>query len=578
MSGNTSRSSGAPRLVDKKFPLRRITPLSKDIEDFQSFLRDNLPPSDWMIASRPLLALTILHRIRFRHPVANTPDAIAAACIVILRKVRLETEVDPIHRFLESIVGVGSLPSRERDILLNKALGDLREVDALLERYEEQECVRKYRDEGKRGDDHQENISITFYLRCSRSHREITNFLTRSLDSVALENARAALFEHNPLWGLLRSRAPYSFGEYGTEEIDSTKIDRCRHRMMKLPIRVSHKLREIYHAGDTARFYRLLHKHNPPEKVFEHIERTCSSIPDLRARVHIFDELRTLYKHRHWLAFAALSLPQVEGLFADMLKLAGLDKPGKALPAKVSQVRKYYSFHFRTFDYFQFTLPELRNRFAHGGAVDNPRETALDLLHDLGYVVGVFEHLKVPAMSIRKVINNPEKYLSSLKNLNTFIESVRETHRQKKFDNVKDELERFIASYFTGERAFDTFTHSLVDDVDNAIQELAAALKQVAPEIDLSSSSSQELHKAWLARQSEMSAATNAQQNLIDYFEDARYFAKHAPDTLGPLPPTASRHLETIEKTHKIFWNNLKRLKHLSTDESSVARANGPRR
>jgi hypothetical protein len=115
-----------------------------------------------------------------------------------------------------------------------------------------------------------------------------------------------------------------------------------------------------------------------------------------------------------WHAFYALAFTQVEGLFAEMLAVVDpFNHTPQALTDKVVALRTIEPPHEHSYDYFQYVLPRSRNVFLHRGIDERmqPNDVQLacyDLLHDMGFLVQLFEELEDPIIWLHRITAQDE--------------------------------------------------------------------------------------------------------------------------------------------------------------------------
>jgi hypothetical protein len=146
-------------------------------------------------------------------------------------------------------------------------------------------------------------------------------------------------------------------------------------------------------------------------------QKYLSLLPSLRHRKIVFDELEKLFRNHLWLGFYALALPQIEGIFNEMNILSPSIKnsSNKALSQKVELMRPYFNLSDVYFDYYQYIIPDLRNKFTHSGFDANFELNSLDLLVDITFLLRIFTELDFPNIVISKFhkdCNYKNRYLS----------------------------------------------------------------------------------------------------------------------------------------------------------------------
>ena len=188
---------------------------------------------------------------------------------------------------------------------------------------------------------------------------------------------------------------------YRDQYFDYEKINKVAHRCYDVSI--SDDLEKVYYKNKQ-QFYNKLFKIKPVSQIFSNIDFHYDHIPHNNDRKNIFLELIKLFKARRWLAFFALALPQVEGLFTEMLSTVSPDDKGKSLAEKVKKVRPAYMLSEAYFDYYQYMITDLRTKFAHTGFETDLKLKCYDLLTDLEHILQVYYELDHPMIKVKRLI------------------------------------------------------------------------------------------------------------------------------------------------------------------------------
>lgn len=354
-------------------------------------------------------------------PAYDDHEALNEQCLHILALLDSGTDakdVESVERCLvKELLGFRTTPGSERNHLLEEALKDLNVVERNLDEMHALPGVADYRrDPHQRPRNHESRTNVEFFKRNLDERAAITHYLVSELDDAALRRAdeeRHSLRHIMPLWF---EPAPYPMREpRGAERLRPDRIDAWHHRVLPLPVSKGRRLGDLYTAGDKEQFYTLLHQHIPPAGIFDQLQQATKELPRLDKRKPIIDECQALYNSKLWHAFYALALTQVEGLFAEMLDVVDpLRRTPKALTDKVIALRTIAPLHERSYDYFQYVLPRSRNVFLHRGLdgrmqPGDIRLACYDLLHDLGFLVQVFEELEDPLIWLHQVIARDAK-------------------------------------------------------------------------------------------------------------------------------------------------------------------------
>lgn len=151
-------------------------------------------------------------------------------------------------------------------------------------------------------------------------------------------------------------------------------------------------------------FYKQYFKKTKFDQHFNTIEYYSHHLPIHQDRKLVINELKALSKLKRWVAFYAVILPQIEGVFTEMKNIIQDENSSTdGLSRKVKTVSKYLT-EDSFFDYCQYELPTLRNRFSHLGREDEYMLNSYDLLVDLAYLYRLFSELDDPYLKVYKLI------------------------------------------------------------------------------------------------------------------------------------------------------------------------------
>jgi hypothetical protein len=216
--------------------------------------------------------------------------------------------------------------------------------------------------------------------------------------------------------------------------------------------------------GYNKEFYRAIGKINVTKELTMLIKQV-KDLPILNGRYQIFVELRKLFNTQRWYGFYSLALPQIEGIFAEMIQAS---KPsGKvtgALTDKVQQVRPFYSSSERSFDYYEYHLPNERNLFSHTGRVFDVKRKCKILLLDLIAIVNIFSELESPLLGLKKIIDGGVITITDIGRLSNFIHLVEQTKNDGLFANIKVKCDGFVYNSLLKQIDFPSFFRNLEQD------------------------------------------------------------------------------------------------------------------
>ncbi|SEO79329.1 hypothetical protein [Mucilaginibacter sp. OK283] len=348
--------------------------------------------------------------------------------------------IDPIPHFVANIIGFRKLPATILPEVEQNVRTNLQELDSLILKYEKNPHVTNFIATGQRRPTHESKIKIDFYQRCLGERDSINKYLVEELENRALLKALLSpgWDEQTGRWYESRWTKPYRYLQYDNiEYFDDEKIDVCRHRLMAAYTKDIPRMEATYASGNKAAFYEELRSMLPHSTVFEQLfNKYVPALPGIVHRLPAFNELKQLMDGGFWIAFTALALTQVEGIFSDILRIIKPNQNFSSLSTKALALRPHFNYETRNFDYFEYHLPRLRNSFLHSGATlgRDFKYIAYDLLYDLHYLLLVFDELEDPQLRLQNILRNePIEKLTTLNHFNYLINLVASLrNRQKK--------------------------------------------------------------------------------------------------------------------------------------------------
>ena len=363
--------------------------------------------------------------------IPENPDNLEMCCKMVLDHFSIQVDGNPASaHFIEDVMGFYRLPGAFLTEYESRVKKDLSAITGLMLRYEKEEsCVIDYNKDSYSAKFGSKKI-IDFYKRCVRERNLMINYLVEGMYNHALAKSRTepflkGIFDHS----LSYFEIPYEWAERGIQFYDYKKIDCCSHRL-ELEMYTEDRQRVIiaYNQGDKKTFYEQLAKFNPPGNVFDKFNSYFTQIlPRIQSRDLIFRELKNLYDNEQWIAFSALAMLQVEGIFSDMLELISPNSKFQGLSDKVTHVRPHYKHADLHLDYFQYVLPETRNNLMHTGNLpeEDFKMLSHDMLYDLWHLLSAFTWLENPVILLTRLIKaDGARSLHCLNEYNVFLSLV----------------------------------------------------------------------------------------------------------------------------------------------------------
>lgn len=386
-------------------------------------------------------------------------------------------------QFMKSVLMIERVPYSEFYTLNSYVKGDLLRINELINWYEGEPCIRRFMAKAEVPTDLEERTKFDFYQRCVRERGVIISFQLNSLKKRVLAKVQA----YSQLLGALvlhdRYDRPYKFARpEALSYFDCREMDLAKHRLNKFYIDEVDDMVAMYRANKP-RFYRTYFKRIPWRDIFRDCLTHLQYLPLGNDRVPIFKELLSLFKGRRWMAFYALGLPQVEGLFSEMCDAINPngDHNKQGLSKKVFAIRSHYNDYFDNLDYYQYHIPLQRNRFAHTGHDEDFQLKSYDLIVDLEQVLTVFSDLNHPFVKVIRL--HKRKNTQDFSSLEQFveyfnlIESLNSKQREKLAGDILNFETAFLGAstemIYMAKEVSDNFLtefNAFVEDVNNNFQ------------------------------------------------------------------------------------------------------------
>lgn len=367
-----------------------------------------------------------------------------------------------IHYFLE----FKGLPGVFREQLELKVRNDLTTITDYITDYEKKDFIKNK----EKPRNHGQKTETDFYNRCIAEKVKIENHLATGVKERALIKATGELSLGfvDAMFQEFRDR-PYKLPMPKSKEyFDLESIDKVGHRLGEIELSKGRELKGLYKT-DKAKFYEELEKLIPDAKVLGSMLQQIKFLPYIsEQRKLIFEELVELYNTNKLFGFYSLALTQIEGLFTEMCKMCepAYANPYAALPDKVNTVRPYHPYSENRFDYFQYHLPNLRNRFLHFGMDGNEKIEILskEILYDLEEVVSIFASLTIDANWLLRLIRKRDiAEFMSVGSFCFYFRMIRSVKAKNQFHYFEAEI-KSLNETFIPSSVFD-----LIYDLDNKL-------------------------------------------------------------------------------------------------------------
>lgn len=379
-------------------------------------------------------------------------NKIPKASITNLSTGKTNSEERSKKSYFNLLLGISELPYNELAVIKGEVESHLNYFNDLIQHYESLSEVKDLLNEGKRSEYSESRTIIHFYSRCLEERQAILNYYLHGMYTRALQKSRhekGSLFATMTLLSDFNHR-PYEFGRsvFG-RNYDYRILDCSTHRLILSNVAMNKYMdfRKLY-KSDKEKFYEDYFELRGVEKIFKSIDRNLALLPVSPARKNIFEELKRFFISGEWLAFYAIALPQVEGLFSEMLESDNTNSAGKnALSAKVRKVRSWFIHNEKNLDYYEYSLPKYRNKFAHGVLLDDIKLLAYDLLTDLDDVLDLFSGAEKPSIKVSRTIRRKNEVdFRELSMYGNFFKAVNSLTQKMKTD-LEEEIKDFTNGF-----------------------------------------------------------------------------------------------------------------------------------
>jgi hypothetical protein len=366
-----------------------------------------------------------------------------------------------VEAVFKELLGFRSLPYKELKKLTAERINELRRLNELVLWYEKDGVIKKYlARESNYSGSHEARTKLDFYHRSLRQRQHYIDELVGDLEAAAIRKATVedAWSEVIVLYYMMTNITKVDSPVF--QNCDYRKIDKVLHRLDDWNSRKDDELRGLYDS-DKAAFYGEVLKSKSLTKKIEEIQSMAENLPVSSQRRESLATLNSLYQDKKYLAVYALALPQVEGVFVEMMDSFGEDDKievngtkvskakMKALPDKAMFVSRKIAKTDFLFDYFIYCLPEQRNRFSHTGLSaegEDEKIMCYDIITDLYFVFLVFSELDNPLVHLKKItLTSP----SAKTSFSEVVEFMKLSEQAKKHEESYDRVSDCCAIYLS---------------------------------------------------------------------------------------------------------------------------------
>lgn len=422
--------------------------------DFGELIRSKMLDEEYFTTSLEQLVFNALSKIDFPS-LENDSDSIIFHTRKILELNQLTAgESRPLTTFIVAYLGLAKVPSEEKAFLEKQVKIDLKKVQDLIEFYQALPFIAEFLIEPQVPRNHEAKTQLVFYQRAVAKKDEIVDYLLKGIYKRALDRSSRNYISYRSEQTKESELAIESHFDFPYTEVmllkkgfkyalNMSRIDYTKINVLWTKLGYSSAAFEGEYAY-TPQINKALRQAVKPRILFDELLEDLRHLPIIRHRKDLFIELKALFLTRKWFGFFALALPQVEGIFQEMLGIVDLKLASGALPDKVKRLRPHSDNASFSFDYFEYVLPEIRNSFSHSGLVTDAKDKSYQLLLDLRYLLDVALDLNSPVAEVARMIKAGAAGFDDIGEFAKFTVLVKSLIKSKKIDHVQPELNEFV--------------------------------------------------------------------------------------------------------------------------------------
>lgn len=472
----------------------------KDIDRFRHDLIDIVGDEIFTYETNDDLIFGFLNHISsIKKHLKNTEKSIELNCYKVLKHFSMQREAQIFSldyngktelnssnkqksskiKILDTLFRFKSPPKDEYIRIRAKVYKDLQEKTRLVNYYSSQLAVQNFLNEKGKINTHSDRMVVDYYKRCYDAQQIILDYyLGQKLKDRAISNVTKTIINlPNIKW----LDYPYFFQNYSIGYFDHRQIDKSTHRFDGIIAEddFDEKMLKIYDVNKS-KYYRLLFSILPVSKILSDINYYLELLPLSNDRKVIIKELIYLFKKKRWVSFYGISLSQVEGLFLDMLDAADIEKNRTALSQKVQALREQYILSDFYFDYFQYHIPILRNKFMHGAlnGDEGNKLNSYDFLTDIRFLLIAFSELRNPLVKLQNILFTNNFNFNSIDDVSTFITLVNSLNPKRKSE-LWQSIQKFFNINLIENKSLEAILYNIKDDLEEDISSIFEQINKI---------------------------------------------------------------------------------------------------
>ncbi|WP_179009611.1 hypothetical protein [Winogradskyella forsetii] len=394
-----------------------------------------------------------------------------------------EPNLSAKDKYLNEIIRFKELPKTHFNYLKEESELHLLEITKLVTKYSSTPYISKhYLKEEKPPSNQSERMFLDYYKRCISEQQDILAYrYGEKIKERAITKVTKLPFNF-PDWnfGGILDFPYYSSRAYSEGYFNHELIEKVYHRLIDTTIYEEDESYRNLYFNNKRLFYSKLFKNYSTQHYFQDIKYYLGVLPISQHRIKVIYELEFLFNKQKWVSFYGIALTQIEGLFADMSKIMGA-KVKRRVYDKINVVRESDILNY--LDYYQYHIPEMRNKFMHGelNGIESDKLNSYDLLTDIRFLLRFFYELDNSLVQLKKILAKQNYTFPTLDEVVSFFKILSDNNSSLK-DYVKNNLEeikQFLSVNLVVNNNIDVLILNLEEDIKNDISSVNDFLSRV---------------------------------------------------------------------------------------------------
>lgn len=401
--------------------------------------------------------------------------------------------LSPKEKFLNEIIRFKDVPKKYWEYLKKNSEYHLLEMSQLVNRYLSTPFIAKnfWKEERLPSNQH-ERMLLDYYKRCSSEQQLILSYrYGKKIRERAIAKATKMPFNFPDTFLNLFDFPYYSSKTYSEGYFDHEKIDKVYHRLVDTTINEEDESFIKLYSKNKRFFYSKLFKEYPAQQCFDDIKYYSQILPLSDTRKSVLNELEFLFKRKKWVSFYGIALSQIEGLFLEMTEIIGT-KGKRSLYYKINEIRD--SDRTGNLDYYQYYIPQLRNKFMHGAldGEESDKVNSYDLLMDIRYLLKIFHELDSPLIQLKKILSNSNFIFPTIQEISTFFKLLNANNQslRRYVGSNNEKIRNFLKDKLVQNKNLELIVINLQNEIGEDIKIVVRFLKSVFDENKLKYESS----------------------------------------------------------------------------------------